>query len=342
MDLTAPAPLPATAPAIDAPAGAAARSGNGMADWLRDLPARSALKACNQPQLRGWLGRSHARAVQRHGPALPALSPGDDAIVAAIERDGAYVTTLDALALPDSAEIMRTGAALVADFVDEARARRAGGQEFIYVPSDRLVDAPALFRWGLQDRLLDIAEVYLGLPPAYDGVCLNYTVADGCEVSTRKWHRDWEDRRMLKIAVYLHDVDEQGGPFQVIPRHDSAQDDRNGFNYDLADDAALAERLGPDFARAVLSCAGPAGTVIFTDTARFFHRGKPAVARDRAAIFYSYFAERPRHPFLCERSGMSRSDIRQLAQSMPDRQRRAALWHDRLPLALRMIPPARL
>lgn len=318
------------------------RRRGGVAEWLHDLPARSALKLCNQRHVRAWLGKGHERALARHNPSLPLLSSADQEIVAAIERDGAYVTTLDALALCDSAEIMQVGGDLAARFAAEARARAAGGQEFIYVPSLMLLDAPVLFGWGLQDRLLDIAEAYLGLPPAYDGVCLNYTVADGREISTRKWHRDWEDRRMLKVAVYLHDVDEQGGPFQVIRRHDSAQHDRNGFNYDLADDAALAKRLGTDFMQAVLSCAGPRGTVIFTDTARFFHRGIPAVARDRAAIFYSYFAQRPRHPFLCERSGMPRAAIRQLADAMPDRQRDAALWQQRLPLPLRVIPPARL
>jgi hypothetical protein len=49
------------------------------------------------------------------------------------------------------------------------------------------------------------------LPVAYDGASVNYTVADGREVSTRRWHRDWEDRRMLKVAVCLNDVGHGGG-----------------------------------------------------------------------------------------------------------------------------------
>jgi hypothetical protein len=308
--------------------------------WLRDLPARSALRLCNHIGIRHMLGLRHARAVERH--RAPVLSGIDARIVDALNRDGIFVTSLSALGLGAHEMLLEKGMQLADRYAAEARMRAARGAPFLYIPPDWLAEHPEFFAWGMQDRLLDIAEAYIGLPPAYDGVCINYTVADGREVATRKWHRDWEDRRMLKVAVYLHGVDAQGGPFQMIKRHDSAQSDVHGYRYDLASDADLVDRLGDDYHRDIVSCEGEGGTVIFTDTARFFHRGKPATARDRAAIFYSYFAERPRHPFLCERTGMARRDIARLAAMMPARQQRAALWRDRLPLLLRMIPPARL
>lgn len=310
--------------------------------WLHDLPARSALRLCNHPRISPSLGRRHARAIELHRPYVPALTAVDARIIEALNRDGIFITTLSRLGLTADDALIAQGMNLANRYAAEARMRAARGEPFLYIPPDWLSDYPEFFAWGVQDRLLDIAEAYIGLPPAYDGVCINYTVADGREVATRKWHRDWEDRRMLKVAVYLHDVDEGGGPFQMIKRHDSAQSDAQGYRYDLASDADLASRLGDDYRRDIVSCEGAGGTVIFTDTARFFHRGKPATARDRAAIFYSYFAERPRHPFLCERTGMARRDIARLAATMPARQRRAALWRERLPLALRLIPSARL
>lgn len=310
--------------------------------WLHDLPARSALRALNHPAVRPLLGRRHRYALAGHRAKLPVLAEQDARIVASLERDGICMTTLEALDLPGSDEIARVAALLGERFAAEAHARLSQGQTFLYVPRDRIAAHPPLFSWGLQDRLLDIAEAYIGLPPAYDGVCINYTVADGREVSTRRWHRDWEDRRMLKVAIYLHEVDGAGGPFQVISRQDSMQNDADGFAYDLADDAELERRLGPDFSKDIISCEGPAGTVVFVDTARFFHRGKPATDRDRIAVFYSYFARRPRHPFLCERSGMARSDIARFSASLPSRQRDAALWRRQLPAMLRLIPSARL
>jgi hypothetical protein len=310
--------------------------------WLRDLPARTALKLFNRPRVRILLGRRYGKALHIHQPALPPLAAADARIVAALEKDGVYVTTIEALGLANAHAVISEARALAEAFAEEAHQQVAKGEVFTIVPSDRVFRYPSIYLLGLQNRLLDIAENYVGLPPAYDGVTINYTVADGREVSTRKWHRDWEDRRMLKVAIYLHDVDEDAGPFQMIKRHDTLQNDQDGFNYELADDATLLDRLGPSYADDIVSCCGKAGTVIFTDTARFFHRGKPATGRDRMAIFYSYFAQNPRHPFLCERTGMPRGDVARLTTKLPKRQKRAAQWRKRLSIALRMIPPASL
>lgn len=310
--------------------------------WLQDFPARTTLKLFNQPPVRRILGRRHARALHRHREAVPRLDPLGAKIVAALELKGVFVCSLDELGLSDSEALLDTAAGLAERFAPEARHRGANGEPFTIVPAEWIVDNPFVYRWGLQDRLLDLAEAYIGLPPAYDGVTINYTVADGKEISTRMWHRDWEDRRMLKIAVYLHDVDAGSGPFQIIARDDARQSDAEGFTYGLADDAELVRRIGPSYLEDVISCEGRRGTVVFNDTARFFHRGKPATSRDRAAVFYSYFANPPRHPFFCERTGMTREQGAHLAAALPPRQRRAALWREQLTPALRLIPPARL
>lgn len=311
-------------------------------NWVRDLPSRVALRVCNDSRVRRMLGRRYEQALADHESRLPHLVGLDAQIVAAVERDGVFVTTLDALGLPDSDEVLAAGRTLAAQFAAEARSRAEAGEAFLYIPPERILEHPTIFSWGLHDRLLDIAEAYIGLPPAYDGVCINYTVADGREISTRRWHRDWEDRRMLKVCVYLHAVDTSGGPFQIICQPDGTQNDHHGFSYGLADNSELKHRLGETFTDKQVSCEGPPGTVIFMDTARFYHRGSPAISADRAAIFYSYFANRPRHPFLCERSGMARRDIARLARPLSERQWHAAQWRKHLPLALRLIPPARL
>lgn len=307
--------------------------------WLSDLSAHTTLKLLNQPQVRVALAKRHSNALLKHESALPRLTGSDAQIVAGLKAYGIYVTTLAALGLGGSDSAIRQANSLVGSFVSEARDRAARGQHFIIVPPARVAASPAIYHLGLQDRLLDIAENYIGLPPAYDGVTINYTVADGQEVATRTWHRDREDRLMLKVAIYLNDVDENGGPFELIRRPDPTHNDLLGYNYEPADSAELLRRLEPDFRDDILSCCGPAGTVIFADTARFFHRGKPATESDRAAIFYSYFANRPRHPFFCDRSGVSRNDVARLTTALPPRQQNAAQWRDRLSPILKLIPP---
>jgi hypothetical protein len=103
-------------------------------------------------------------------------------------------------------------------------------------------------------------------------------------------------------------------------------------------EAALGD-FDPD--RDVVSCTGKAGTVIFADTAALYHRGKPARARDRCAIFFN-MNRAPLRPFRCERSTISRAQSTRLAASMPPRQRDCMLWRDSLPFVARIIPPAPL
>ena len=307
-----------------------------------DIPARWALRLTNTSPMRRVLAARYRKAIEANLAALPALSALDAEIVAAIERDGVYITTLEALGLAGSAEMLAATQRLGDDFTDEARKIVKGGTDFTIVPPAAVAAQPAVFAWGLQERLLDIAEAYLRVPVAYDGVNIIYTVADGRAVATRQWHRDWEDRRMVKVAVYCNDVGAGGGPLQILSRHDETQDDAAGYFYDPATPDELARLFGPEYAKDVVSCTGPAGTVIFTDTARYFHRGQPAVTADRKAVFFSYFARTPRHPFFCERSGMTRGQIAGLAKGLTARQRATVMWRETLPALVRMIPPARL
>lgn len=308
----------------------------------RDLPARMALRVTNTRPVSRLLAGRYDRARASHSAALPVLGDADRHIVAGIERDGVFITSLEALGIPGSAGLLNLAQQLAAGFADSAHAQVRGGRDFTIVPPADIAARPEIFAWGLDDRLLDIAEAYLQLPVAYDGINIIYTIADGRPVATRQWHRDWEDRRMLKIAIYLNDVGPQGGPFQLLARDEREQSDASGYRYAPASHAELGEMFGADYERDVVSCEGPAGTVIFTDTARYFHRGQPAIAQDRAAMFYSYFARTPRHPFYCERSGLSREQIAALSADLPPRQRACARWREALPAPVRLIPPAGL
>ena len=80
--------------------------------------------------------------------------------------------------------------ALVARYSPWTRSFQASGADLI--AHDKII------RWGLSDRLLDIAGNYLGVPVGYDGANVFFTKADGMEAGPRRWHRDAEDRRMLK------------------------------------------------------------------------------------------------------------------------------------------------
>lgn len=306
---------------------------------VRNLPSELALWVINRPTIEAKLRTSYDRARTDHLSSLPKLCDQDAEIVERLNSDGVCVTTLSSLDLSLNNEMFASAQLIAKTYEQRVRQNVYDGWETITATPDEIMSNPAIFLWGLNQRLLNIVEAYLGLPVAYDGMNMFYTVADGRQIGTRKWHRDREDRRMVKIAVYCNDVGEGTGPLQVVRPNVVTGDLADKFTYPALSQELLEARLGgPVIDRDVVTCTGPAGTVIFSDTARQYHRGKPATSRDRCAIFYNYFSRSPRHPFFCERSGLSRSQIAELSHALTPEQKSCINWRDNLPKAVRLIP----
>jgi hypothetical protein len=306
---------------------------------VRNLPSELALWVINRPTIEAKLRTSYDRARIDHLSSLPKLCDQDAEIVERLNSDGVCVTTLSSLGLPLNSEMFASARLIAQTYEQRVRQKVYDGWETITATPDEIMSNPAIFLWGLNQRLLNIVETYLGLPVAYDGMNMFYTVADGRQIGTRKWHRDREDRRMVKIAVYCNDVDEGSGPLQVVRPNVVTGDLADKFTYPALSQELLEARVGgPVIDRDVVTCTGPAGTVIFSDTASQYHRGKPATSRDRCAIFYNYFSRSPRHPFFCERSGLSRRQIAELSHELTTEQKSCIDWRDNLPKAVRLIP----
>jgi hypothetical protein len=305
--------------------------------WKKVLeaPANLGSRVVAWPPVASRMEASYERAKRLHEAHLPSLGESDARIVEDLKTSAVSISSLGAMGLDGVDTLLADASALVARHSPWARSFQADGADLI--AHDKII------RWGLSDRLLDIAENYLGVPIGYDGANVYFTKADGMEAGQRRWHRDAEDRRMLKIALYLNDVDEDGGPLQVLLRGLPDHDRMVRGKFPILSQETLATALGdfdPD--RDVVTCTGKAGTMIFADTAALYHRGKPASARDRCAIFFNYMNRSPLRPFRCERSPISRAQTRRLAASMPQRQRDCLLWRDSLPFVARIIPPAPL
>src|ERR1700722_1860436 len=300
---------------------------------MLEAPANLGSQVVAWPPVASRIEASYERAKRLHEAHLPHLRDSDARIVEDLKTSAVSITSLEAMGLEGVDALLADAYALVARHSPWTRSFQADGADI--VAHDKII------RWGLSDRLLDIAENYLGVPVGYDGINAFFTKADGMETGARRWHRDTEDRRMLKIALYLNDVDEDGGPLQVLRRQlpDSCRMVRGKFP--TLRQEQLEKALGdfdPD--RDVVTCTGKASTMVFADTAAVYHRGKPASARDRCAIYFNYMNRVPLRPFRCERSTISRAQIRRLAASMPQRQRDCLLWRDSLPLVGRIIPPS--
>jgi hypothetical protein len=280
----------------------------------------------------------YQKSLDRHKQHLPKLDASELAIVEQFEQDGVYITSLDALAIPDSQQLLEAAQPITNELAQLSRAPSHAGKHTLMATANQLTEHPEILYWGLSARILKIVECYLGLPVGYGGLSFYYSVADGRDAGPRIWHRDKEDWRMVKVAVYLNDVDESGGPYQCVNAATNNWLVETLPKYQGLVHTEMQQLLGNNCSDWLTSCVGKAGTVIFTDTARCYHRGKPPIQTDRSAIFFHYFSYRPKNPFYCDRSPLSSKQIVDFDKQLPPDLQGYLTWRDKYPIVGRYIP----
>jgi len=239
-------------------------------------------------------------------------------VLAALSRDGATVTMLERLGMRETGALQRALTDLVARLADRPR----DGRNTIRPSVRELFADTGVWRWGLQEELLDLVENYIGLPLMYQGADVRCEVANGQVSGVRQWHCDVEDHRQFKIIVWLADVDPGGGPFEYIDRDTTAAASR-ALRYVSADvsDKAM-NRAVPD--RHWRPCPGPAWTAVIADTANVFHRLKAPVTGDRYSVTFSW---------------TSRELLKAHPRTPPTPEQRARLLDGLNPRQLASLPP---
>ena len=234
--------------------------------------------------------------------ARPDLDDVQRRIVGDLEADGYSLLTFSELfsdgddwrAIEDQAArfVAATEAGLAGNR-EELRVRE--GKEFVVRLLSYGVDLDLTdpwFRACASHRMLDIANTYLGLWSKLEYVDMWFSVPQPEEadrVSSQRWHRDFNDKHLLKAFLYLVDVDEGTGPFEYVPgsapggRYEDAWPWRPlGENY--PPEGELEQRIPPD---AVRTFTGPKGALLFCNTAGF-HRGGFATAKPRVLATATY------------------------------------------------------
>lgn len=241
--------------------------------------------------VRGLRNASYEAQRLAHRPFLPPLDAGAAAIVERLNADGTVVTSLAELRTP---ELLGDAQRL---FAEMPRRNREGPKSYMLSAPRSLVEAhPALIEWGLGERIIAIVENYIGLPVSYRGLQARIDLADGTQVETRLWHRDGEDRRIVKFIVYVADVPQGEGGFEYIAKPDAPSAAAVRLTDNRVLDTDMAALVPRDRWR---PCTGPAGTVVITDTCSVWHRGGVPGGRDRLTLFYAYNSRRPLAPQHC-------------------------------------------
>jgi hypothetical protein len=243
--------------------------------------------------------RSARRRYTHERPVLDELQQG---VLEQLRREG-YATLLFSELAPELwGELEQEAARFVAETEtelaqekegSESALRRREGKEFLvrkYAYDVELsLDDPCL-RLGLNTRMLDIANAYLGMWAKLEYVDVWYTppVEDPERRSSQRWHRDFNDRHLLKAFLYLVDVDEETGPFEYVPRTAPGNELDHLWPWrPLGDNYPPEDELAEKIADRTVSFTAPKGTIIFCNTCGF-HRGGFAKGKARALATVTY------------------------------------------------------
>ena len=265
--------------------------------WARAAGRRSSVT------WRWGLNASPTLAYRRRGTSL---DPATASLVAALDRDGIATTSLDALVGPEAAETLLTATTRVrhesAEVVETARTRPPATVDGVQKPFVvSLLDgvpvadpADPLTSFALHPHVLAVVHGYYGMFVRLRYVDLWHTlVTDAPPAQSQLWHRDPEDRLILKVFVALEDVDDGSGPFHYAPGTHAKGAVRGRPAATTVD--GTTPRSDDDQMAAVVprerwrTATGPRGSVVFADT-RGFHKGGHASSRERVLYVSQYLS----------------------------------------------------
>jgi hypothetical protein len=247
-----------------------------------------------------------AYRIDRHHQATIArpLDRVGEEIVASLRGGHAAVVPLDDLGLASTAAMERT-----ADEVLSHLATQDPGLDAHGLPPAQLIwmasDVPELRAWATEPRLTAIVQRYLEVPPVFQGVHARVELVNAGQVVTELWHRDVEDRRMLKCFVFPDEVTLAHGPFEYLPDPDISRRTRRDVRRAIqraGSDGAMG--LTDDEMAALIGDAGwravtvPARSAVFVDPTACFHHSRPRT-RQRRALFFVYTSAYPLRPEYC-------------------------------------------
>ena len=173
--------------------------------------------------------------------------------------------------------------------------RVRAGKEFVvrlHSYESRLGLDDPWFRAAASRRLLDIANAYLEMWSKLEYVDVWYSTpqpADAERISSQRWHRDYNDQHLLKVFLYLVDVDEAMGPFQYVPGSQPGGQYADAWPWEpLGKNYPTEEELEARIpSSSIQAFTAPKGTLIFCNTAGF-HRGGFSTTSPRVLATATY------------------------------------------------------
>ncbi|AFZ02648.1 hypothetical protein [Calothrix sp. PCC 6303] len=267
--------------------------------------------------------KAYQEVLQKYINNTPLLSLEDTNLITTIKREGLAITSLEALGIDSTAEMLKTAdnlSSLLKNCSDYEK-----NEYTLHATISQMMQQPEILLWGLEEHILRIAESYFGLPVAYQGAYIRRDLVNKIENKSRLWHIDTEDRQVFKVIIYLHEMDNDSGPFQYIPKDITSQLAQElNYKSGYIQEQRMQEAIPSTNYQ---SCLGSPGTVIFAATSSIFHRGKIPISSERFAIFFDYTSRFPKYPFNYQ-SLFSPEDLLVLSENLSEYQKQSLMWRE--------------
>ncbi len=239
---------------------------------------------------------------------LPHLSSTQQTAVETLSRQGLTFVQQDALGVApkdwaDLSDLVRGFAASdrvqerIRNFSRDAQSRPLAGDDYMvkfHPEGPTLALDDPLLRVGLSPAILDVVNGYLGLwsKLTYTDAWHTIPVDIGRRVGSQSWHRDPEDRKVVKVYLYLAKVDAGAGPMEYIPGSASGGPYQHLWRWSpkashherYPSETELAKLIPPS---KWVSCVGDEGTVVICDT-NGLHRGGISTTSPRVLATWTF------------------------------------------------------
>ena len=236
-----------------------------------------------------FLNRKARRLFTSHKPIINETQQN---IISILFKDGVAQTHIEELFL-DKNKLSE-----LQQYANGLREKNTGAKTsktfltYLLNPNPMLDFENIITKLALDERVLTIVNSYFEMFGKFYYFTLNIThpITEGVEaMQSQRWHRDPEDIKMLKMFIYLNDVDEEAGPFIYIPKSNLENKwnkifpQRPPIGY-YPPDGEL-EKIIPQ--NEIKKYTARAGSIIFGDTAGL-HKGGFATKKERIMLTIGY------------------------------------------------------
>ena len=136
----------------------------------------------------------------------------------------------------------------------------------------------------LNERLYNLIQSYFKCKIGLTSINLRKSFVNNLQdAETNIYHKDENSFNLLKVFIYLNDVDKNAGPFMFVKKTHKKTNLESFKNYRINDKVINSKFSSDD----IISLTGKIGDVIIANT-RGFHKGKKVINKERNMLTFTF------------------------------------------------------